>query len=198
MTTVLFLKLIGILVFLLLPILLIFYLTKKGNKKPEKRVGNEERERKPIFSGFFKSKETENIRNWIWFFAKIALIWIVAAWFFDWPMNPKIAMKEWAKNTAQRRAGSSTFNSGKCITFAPGETRKIIKLKAGEWSEWVSIPPNTDWRFDSSSQTKVCFSDGVIIEDAPDKFTDFGLRKAIFKFLSQKGGEEIIIISPRS
>ncbi|MFA5173183.1 MAG: hypothetical protein WC435_02180 [Candidatus Paceibacterota bacterium] len=185
--------------YLLGTIVLIFFLNlalEQGKRIRAK--GKKEEEEKSLWgsiTGFFKGKKIEKFRDWTWTFAKIALIWIVAAWFFDWPMNPKVAMKEWEKNAAQSRASSTTFNSGRCITFFPGETRKVIKLKPGEWSEWVKVPPGAEYRISSSCDVKINFWDGEIINDSPENFVWTKPRQAIFRILSEKDGESIIVVS---
>jgi hypothetical protein len=83
------------------------------------------------------------------------------------------------------------------ITFAPGETQKVITLVPNQWSPWIVTPPETKYRTDTPSGTLVRFVDGETVRDMPFRY--FGIKRGVFKLKSPLVGEAVVTIEyPRS
>lgn len=85
------------------------------------------------------------------------------------------------------------------ITFfkSPKVTEQSFYLEAGEWSEWISTPPNSKYRIDPTVPVRVCFIDTSCHDVYPSEYkkpTWFGLRRGIFKVWSPEPATILVTI----
>ena len=78
----------------------------------------------------------------------------------------------------------------------PGVKQCLVELKPDEWSPWVPTPLESECRFDADTPTGkylVQFQgDDTIYEMDVSKPKDFGVRRAIVRFKSEKGGQVMV------
>jgi len=97
-----------------------------------------------------------------------------------------------------RRSGSGIIIGEKCNSFSQEELKlkkKVVKVFPGQWTDWEKVPPGVDWRISPSCKIRGEFGDGTFFEDSPDSFNNFGVKRGIFKFISEATGEVVITIS---
>jgi len=126
----------------------------------------------------------------------IVVIWLLIGWFFNFPSyNPKAAFWEGISKiqAGQEQARQNQAEEG--ITFAPGETKKVIKLEPGKWTEWIITPTETTYRVDGPKDLLLRFIDGTIVENKSPCYV--GIKRGIFKLTANSFGEAIIVVEKK-
>ncbi|OGZ02892.1 MAG: hypothetical protein A2430_02315 [Candidatus Liptonbacteria bacterium RIFOXYC1_FULL_36_8] len=81
------------------------------------------------------------------------------------------------------------------ITFAPGETKKVIQLEPGKWTRWIITPLETSYRVDGPKDLLLRFIDGTVVENKSPSYV--GVKRGIFKLTANSFGEVIVVVENR-
>ena len=82
------------------------------------------------------------------------------------------------------------------IQFSPGETTKEVTLSPTDWSPWIKLPPEVDYRIDINPPLgyELIYLDGYSQKIGPNQGLSWaGIRRAIFRIKGNEKGQTAVI-----